>query len=98
MEGTLAEAGITKNARLHDACHTCGTLLGEQHVDMHVIQRILGHAQVSTTRIYTDPTDPLTREAVDRLGSMLWPQPEPNRNRKRNQRPRAKRSTRGKRK
>jgi len=29
-----------------------------------VIQRILGHAQVSTTRIYTDPTDPLTREAV----------------------------------
>ena len=26
----LAEAGITKNARLHDARHTCGTLLGEQ--------------------------------------------------------------------
>src|SRR6185312_2978938 len=38
-----------------------------------VIQRILGHAQVSTTRIYTDPTDPLTREAVSRIGSALWP-------------------------
>jgi integrase len=50
----LAEAGIGKSARLHDARHTSGTLLGEQHVDMHVIQRILGHAQVSTTRIYTD--------------------------------------------
>jgi site-specific recombinase XerD len=25
-----------------------------------VIQRILGRAQVTTTRIYTDPTDPLT--------------------------------------
>lgn len=69
----LAEAGITKDARLHDARHTSGTLLGEQHVDLHVIQRILGHAQVSTTRIYTDPTDPLTREAVGRIGSALWP-------------------------
>ncbi len=69
----LAEAGITKDARLHDARHTSGTLLGEQHVDLHVIQRILGHAQVSTTRIYTDPTDPLTREAVARIGSALWP-------------------------
>jgi site-specific recombinase XerD len=87
----LAEAGIVKNARLHDARHTCGTLLGEQHGDMHVIQRILGHAQVSTTRIYTDPTDPLTREAVDRLGSMLWPEPVANRNQKRNQLPRPKR-------
>jgi integrase len=45
----------------------------EQHVDMHVIQRILGHAQVTTTRIYTDPTDSLTREAAIRIGRVLWP-------------------------
>lgn len=69
----FAEAGITRDVGVHGVRHTCGTLLGEQHVDMHVIQRILGHAQVSTTRIYTDPTDPLTREAVDRIGRMLWP-------------------------
>lgn len=68
----LAEAAI-RDVRLHDARHTAGTLLGELHVDMHVIQRILGHAQVSTTRIYTDPTDPLTREAADRIGGLLWP-------------------------
>lgn len=87
----LREAGITKDARLHDARHTCGTLLGEQHVDMHVIQRILGHAQVSTTRIYTDPTDPLTREAVNRIGQALWPGISENRNQNRNQRSRSKR-------
>jgi Phage integrase family len=69
----LAEANVTKDARLHDARHTCGTLLGGQHVDMHVIQAILGHAQVSTTRIYTDPTDSLQREAMGKLGSALWP-------------------------
>lgn len=68
----LAEAGI-RDVRLHDARHTAGTLLGELHVDMHVIQRILGHAQVSTTRIYTDPTDLLTREAADRIGGLLLP-------------------------
>jgi site-specific recombinase XerD len=76
----LAESGITKDARLHDARHTAGTLLGEQHVDMHVIQRILGHAQVATTRIYTEPTDPLTREAAGLIGKALWPdgdQPQP---------------------
>jgi hypothetical protein len=69
----LAEASIMKDARLHDARHTCGTLLGEQHVDMRVIQAILGHAQVSTTRIYTDPTNALTREAADKIGRALWP-------------------------
>ena len=68
----LGEAGI-KDVRLHDARHTAGTLLGELHVDIHVIQRILGHAQVSTTRIYTDPTDPLTRQAADVIGELLWP-------------------------
>lgn len=69
----LAKAGIDADAhRLHDARHTAGTLLGEQHVDIHVIQRILGHAQLGTTRRYTQPTDGLTADAVQRMGSALW--------------------------
>ena len=73
VEGAPRRSGNHKVRRLHDARHTSGTFLGEQHVDLHVIQRILGHAQVSTTRIYTDPTDPLTREAVGLIGRALWP-------------------------
>jgi hypothetical protein len=66
-------SGTFTAPRAFEHGEVCGTLLGEQHVDMHVIQRILGHAQVSTTRICTDPTDPLTREAVDGIGRTLWP-------------------------
>ena len=69
----LAEARI-KDVRLHDARHTAGTLLGELHVDMHVIQQILGHAQITTTRRYTDPTNPMQREAADKIGGLLWPE------------------------
>lgn len=43
-------------------------------MDIHVIQEILGHAQVTTMRIYTDPTAPLTREAADSIGGLLWPE------------------------
>jgi hypothetical protein len=37
------------------------------------VRRFLGHAQVTTTRIDTNPTDPLTREAADRIEQALWP-------------------------
>lgn len=69
----LARAGL-RDVRLHDARHTAGALLGELHVDIHVIQRILGRAQVTTTRIYIDPTDLLTRESADHIGGLLWPE------------------------
>jgi integrase len=44
---------------------------------MHVIQRILGHAQVTTTRIYTDPTDRRSRR-TDLQGAMArWDKLQP---------------------
>lgn len=68
----LREAGIGKDARLHDARHTAGTLLAEQGVGLRVIKQILGHAQLSTTLRYTHATGLLTRQAVDGVGEALW--------------------------
>ncbi|GAA3078510.1 tyrosine-type recombinase/integrase [Streptosporangium carneum] len=48
----LKRAGV-RDARLHDARHTAGTLLVEQGVHIRVVQEILGHARVTTTERYT---------------------------------------------
>lgn len=34
---------------------------------------VVGSASLAATRIYTDPTDLLTREAADLIGELLWP-------------------------
>lgn len=55
--------------QLHELRHGPTTPNG---TELHV-RRFLGHAQVTTTRIDTNPTDPLTREAADRIEQALWP-------------------------
>ena len=39
--------------------------------ELDVVQRFPGHAQVTTTRIYTRPADPLTGEGADRIKKAL---------------------------
>jgi site-specific recombinase XerD len=67
----LAAAGV-REARVHDARHTAGTLLLEQGVDIRVVQQVLGHSQLSQTQRYTHPTAELTRHAADQIGEALW--------------------------
>ncbi|MEU9890679.1 tyrosine-type recombinase/integrase [Sphaerisporangium sp. NPDC051011] len=43
-KGLLRDAGVEKDARVHDAQHTAATLLLEQGVDISVVQEILGHS------------------------------------------------------
>ena len=68
-----APAGRESAKNLLWAAGKAATLLGEQHVDIHVIQRNLGHARVTATRIYTEPTHPLTREGAGLIGKAPWP-------------------------
>nr|WP_189243557.1 tyrosine-type recombinase/integrase [Planobispora rosea] len=68
----LQLAEIDKDARVHDARHTAATLLLEQGVDIRVVQAVLGHSQLTTTKRYTHITETLASEAAARMGRALW--------------------------
>jgi site-specific recombinase XerD len=61
------QAGITKDVHFHTLRHCFATHLLECHVDLRVIQELLGHQSPQTTAIYTHLTD----RTLDRLGVAL---------------------------
>jgi integrase len=45
----LEEAGLPVEVRLHDLCHTAGTLALRQGVPLHTVSRMLGHSDPAMT-------------------------------------------------
>ena len=53
MKRALEQAGIHKPVSVHTLRHSFATHLLQHHYDIRTVQELLGHADVSTTMIYT---------------------------------------------
>jgi integrase/recombinase XerD len=67
FKAALRQSGITKPATPHTLRHSYATHLLENGEDITTLQKVLGHAHISTTRIYLH----LTKRVSDRFGKSL---------------------------
>ena len=65
----LCDAAKVPRMRVHDTRHSCGTLLHVQGADPFMIQTVLGHSQLTTTRRYTHVPIEVTTTALTGLES-----------------------------
>ena len=71
----LAEAGV-RDARVHDARHTAATLLLANGVDTRTLMDLMGWTEYRTAQRYAHVIDPMRREAMARMGGVLFGQAE----------------------
>lgn len=63
----LADAGV-KGLRWHDLRHTFGSRLALAGVALPIVQKLMGHASITTTARYLHSTDDDARKAIQSLG------------------------------
>ncbi len=67
---------ITPHLTPHQFRHSAATMMIENDADIRIVQRLLGHASIATTEIYTHVTDLALQSAVARADILAWVIPE----------------------
>jgi site-specific recombinase XerD len=70
FKNALAKAGINKDTGIHSLRHSYATHLMEAGTDIGHIQKLLGHANITTTLIYAKVTDRDTKKVKSPLDSL----------------------------
>lgn len=70
LKGWMKAAGIAKTITFHCSRHTYATLLIAYGADIYTVSSLLGHKDVSTTRIYAKIVDEKKRRAVDLIPAL----------------------------
>lgn len=73
LRALAVRAGLTRRITPHMLRHTAATQLLEAGVDIRFVQRLLGHAHIGTTQIYTAVSDEALRESLAKTQNLrLW--------------------------
>lgn len=70
LHGLVKQTRLSRSVTPHMLRHTAATLLLEGGVDIRFVQRLLGHASIATTQIYTHVSDTALRSALERADVM----------------------------
>lgn len=76
VRDTVRAAETGKSGACHLFRHTCATLMLENGADVRFIQQQLGHAELSTTQIYTQVSIRMLKEVHTRTHPAALPSPE----------------------